>query len=235
MKIYLDNRLKEIVNLIGKVDVVVDVGCDHGYVSNYLVEENLSDLVYASDISYDSLMKNKEFAEKRKNSDKVISLHGNGLIPLKDKYFSGAIIAGMGGELIIKILEDSKELVRDKILVLQPMTAQKELRRYLSENGYEIIKESLVKESGKYYEIIKARSGNSEGSTCNYYFGENLIRDCDETFLEYVDFLRTKTLGLLEMAKVSETEKGRDRVKVLEEEINLYEVILDGCKGKGNY
>ena len=64
----------------------------------------------------------------------------------------------MGGLLIRDILEKDKE-VTDSIVnfILQPMVAAKELREYLVENSFEIIKEELVKEDNKYYEIILAK------------------------------------------------------------------------------
>lgn len=230
----LDNRLKEIVELLGKVKIVVDVGCDHGYVANYLVENNLSDLVYATDISKDSLGKNREYSARRNNEDRVISLVGDGLNPVKDKEFNGVIIAGMGGELIIKILDDSKDIIDDKILVLQPMTASKELRKYLLENGFKIITESIVKDKNKFYEIIKATTGKSSGSKYSYYFGENLIEECDDTLIEYIENLLEKNKSFLIEAQKSKIEKGRERVKKLKEEIEFYEVIINGCKSKRN-
>lgn len=231
----LDNRLGEIVKLLGKVDIVVDVGCDHGYVANYLVDNNLSKIVYATDISKDSLDKNIEFSKKRGNEDKVISLLGDGLNPVKEKNFGGVIIAGMGGELIIKILKDSRELIKNKTLILQPMTAARELREYLSNNGYKIEKESIVKDKDKFYEIIKASNGKQLNLRDSYYFGENLIKECDETLIEYIESLLKKNKKYLEGAKKSSTEKGIKRAKYLQNEIELYEVIIDGCKSKGNY
>lgn len=234
MEIKLDDRLREIVNLIGKTDIVVDVGCDHGYVANYLVENNLSKMVYATDISYDSLMKNKDFSINRNNEDRVISVLGDGLIPLKDKDFDGVIIAGMGGELIIKIIEDAKSFLSNQTLVLQPMTSSRELRIYLTNNGYKILEESIVRDKNKYYEIIKAVPGISEESNCSFYFGNNLVENCDDTLLEYIDKLREKSINYMDRAKLSKTNKASQRVEQLQKEIELYEVILNGCKSKGN-
>ena len=53
----------------------------------------------------------------------------------------------MGGILISELLEAKKSVAHnlDK-LILQPMQAQDELRKYLLNNGYEILDEVLVKE-----------------------------------------------------------------------------------------
>lgn len=226
-EINLNNRLKTIVDLLGPLNIVVDVGCDHGYVANYLVENNLSHLVYATDISGPSLMKNKEFAYNRGNDQKVISVLGDGLQPLKDKEFNGIIIAGMGGDLIIKILDEAKDFIEDKTLVLQPMTAKRDLRIYLYENGFSIIREELVRDGDKFYEIIKAQNGKVQKPKWDFYFGENLIEEKNPVLKEYLEFLIKKTNGFIQNASKSKSLKAQERIKELEEEKKIYEGVLN--------
>lgn len=228
-EIKLDDRLMAIVELLGSVDIVVDVGCDHGYVANYLVENNLSKKVYATDISKDSLDKNREFSKKRGNEGEVISVLGDGLKPLNED-FDGVVIAGMGGELIKEILEESKDKVKDKILILQPMTGRVELRKYLSENGFFIERESIVKDKNKFYEIIRAVPGEGYKSTSEFYFGNNLVADCNPVLIEYVEKYLEKTEIYLERAKNSKTKKGKAQQEDLKIEIKIFKGVLDECK-----
>lgn len=230
-RINLDYRLKAIVELLGKHKIVVDVGCDHGYVANYLVEENLADLVYATDISQPSLEKNREFTKYRGNENKVISLLGDGLIPVMDKEFDAVIMAGMGGELIIRIIVDSMDLVKDKVLILQPMTARPELRKFLGKNNFCIEKENIVKDGKKFYEIIRAIPGPEIKSTSFYYFGNNLVQECDETLIEYVQFLLKKNKKYLKQTMKSKTEKAKLQKEKLQREIEIFEEVLNECKG----
>ena len=51
----LSNRLKAIVKFVDKKDSVVDVGCDHGLLSIYLVENKLCKKVIASDVNQNAL------------------------------------------------------------------------------------------------------------------------------------------------------------------------------------
>ncbi len=87
-----------------------------------------------------------------------IRLGGDGLEPIRPFEVDTVIIAGMGGLLIRDILDKDKTK-RDSItyFILQPNIASRELREYLYENNFEIIDESLVKEDGKFYEIIYAK------------------------------------------------------------------------------
>lgn len=231
-EIKLDRRLKSIVELLGKEDIVVDIGCDHGYVGNFLVENNLSKKVYATDISKDSLDKNREFSYSRGNEDKVISLLGDGLEPVKNLDFDGVIIAGMGGELIINIIDSYKELLKDKVLILQPMTGRVSLRKYLTENGFFIEKESIAKENNKYYEIMRVVFKDGYETNCSYYFGKNLVEDCDSLLLEYVEHLLRKTKSHLNGAKKSTTNKGKRQSEKLKKEIKIFQEVLDDCNRK---
>lgn len=228
--IKLDHRLKEIVKLLGKNEVVVDVGCDHGYVANYLVEEKLADLVYATDISRPSLEKNIEFTKHRGNQNKVISVLGDGLIPIEDKNFDAVIMAGMGGELIIKIIKTSYDILKDKILILQPMTGRVEVRKFLGANGFQIEKEGISRDGNKFYEIIRAIPGEMKESKTHYYFGDNLVDECDKTLLEYANLLLKKNKNYLERAKKSNTEKAIKQRKKLKFEIDIFEGVLNECK-----
>ena len=228
--IKLDNRLKEIVKILGKNEIVVEVGCDHGYVANYLIEEDLAKLVYATDISKPSLEKNIEFSKLRGNENKVISILGNGLFPVKDKNFDAVIMAGMGGELIMKIIDDAFDFIQKKTLILQPMTARVELRKYLGEKGFKIEKESIIRDGNKFYEIIRAVPGEKIESTSFYYFGNNLVEECNETLIEYVEFLLEKNRVYLEQANKSNTEKSMLQRQKLTKEIEIFKEVLNECK-----
>ena len=226
-KLILDERLAAIVDLVGKADTVVDVGCDHGYVANYLVEENLAEKVYATDISEPSLRKNERFAYSRGNDQKVISLLGDGLVPLRDKDFDLVIIAGMGGDLIIKILKESFDLVKAKTLILQPMTQKDSVRKFLVANGFKIEREAIVRDKNKFYEIMKFVPGQDQGSSCDYLFGQNLLEEKNPVLREYLDLLLEKTENYISKASQSQSPKAIKRRENLERQAKLYKELLD--------
>lgn len=226
-KIILDQRLSAIVDLVGRADTVVDVGCDHGYVANYLVEEKLAKKVYATDISKPSLRKNERFAYMRGNDQRVISLLGDGLVPLKDKDYDLVIIAGMGGDLIIKIIEEAFDQVKNKTLVLQPMTQRDSLRKYLVAKGFKIQEEKIVRDKNKFYEIMKFIPGSDQGSTCDYLFGQNLLEEKDPVLKEYLEDLLEKTESYIKKASQSQSPKAIERRENLEREVKLYKELLN--------
>lgn len=226
-KIILDQRLSAIVDLVGRADTVVDVGCDHGYVANYLVEEKLAEKVYATDISEPSLRKNERFAYMRGNDQRVISFLGDGLVPLKGKDYDLVIIAGMGGDLIIKILEEAFDQIKDKTLVLQPMTQRDSLRKYLVAKGFKIQKELIVRDKNKFYEIMKFIPGKDPGSTCDYLFGQNLLDEKNPVLKEYLETLLEKTESYIKKASQSQSPKAIRRRENLEREAKLYKELLN--------
>lgn len=232
MEINLDNRLKTIVDLLGNQNVVVDVGCDHGLIPNYMIENSLANHVFALDISKDSLMKNIDFTKERNNINNITSLLGDGLKPMKGKRFDSVIIAGMGGELISKILKDSLDLLDEVDLVLQPMTARIILRKELEGMGFEILEERICKENGIYYEIIKARKGKPRSHRFKYEFGENLVDSKDPLLLEFIEFQKNKFLNIRNNLLNNINENTKSRINELNEKIEFYERTIYEIKSK---
>ncbi len=135
--------------------MVADIGTDHAYLPIYLALEKRIKRAVASDINEGPLNTARENI-KRYSCENIIDTYlTNGLNGIDKFNPTDIVICGMGGELIAKILEDSRELVCNSSirLVLQPMTMVKELREYLS-NGFSTIAENIVFEDNKLYQII---------------------------------------------------------------------------------
>ena len=137
------------------------------------------------------------------------------------------IQAGMGGILIGELLEANKEVAHSvEKLILQPMQAQEELRRYLLNNGYEILDEVLVKEDFRIYEIIVAKytSKNTVVDDEIYYeVGKKLIENKDPLLNEFIDkkiFMYNSILKKLEGKTGEEIEK---KIKISTEKISKLE------------
>ena len=143
----LSERLQTIANFVPKNSVVADIGTDHGYIPIYLIENNISKKVIATDISKNSLEKAIENVNIYNYENKIDTRHGNGLETIKEYEVDTVIIAGMGGILIKDILDKSWSK-RDSItnFILQPNIATSELRKYLIEKNFEILDEKLVKD-----------------------------------------------------------------------------------------
>ena len=156
----LSIRLKTVAEAVTKGNRVADVGTDHGYVPIYLVKNNLSPAGIAMDVNKGPLEKAQEHIREEKLGGKIATRLGNGLAPLEPGETDTVIIAGMGGDLICKILKAKPEfLIEGKEFILQPQSEWFKIRRLLKEYRYQIEKEWFLKEDGKYYVIIKAEPG----------------------------------------------------------------------------
>ena len=153
----LSIRLKTVAQAVTPGNRVADVGTDHGYVPIYLVKNNLSPAGIAMDVNQGPLEKAQEHIREEKLGEKIATRLGNGLAPLEPGETDTVVIAGMGGDLICKILKNKPEfLIEGKEFILQPQSEWFKVRQLLKEYRYQIEKEWFLKEDGKYYVIIKA-------------------------------------------------------------------------------
>lgn len=155
----LSKRLNEVVNMVSNCDTACDVGCDHGFVSIALVKNNVAKRALAVDINKGPLEAAVGNIADAGLSDKIDVRLSDGLHNVtKEDHPDAIIIAGMGGALVTKILEEGSEVVKGASqLVLGPQSEIFLVRKWLRLNGYTIMKESFVKDMGKYYFIIDAR------------------------------------------------------------------------------
>ena len=159
--INISYRLKKIASYVKKGARVADIGTDHGLVPYFLIRNNISNFVIASDISKSSLKKTEDVVRDYNLEDFVYPRVGNGLDVIKKDEVDTVIIAGMGGNLIVDILKKDIDLVKSlDMIILQPMQGQEYLRKYLYTRGYEFLDESIVYEDKRYFEIIVVRFGN---------------------------------------------------------------------------
>lgn len=133
-----------------------DIGTDHAYIPIELTRRGAK--VVATDIKEGPLLMAKKNAEK--HGAEIELRLGGGLAPVCAGEVESIIIAGMGGEMIEKILAEGDDTARKSTLILQPMNGQDTLRRYLSENNFQIICEDIAVEGHKVYNLIEAKSGS---------------------------------------------------------------------------
>lgn len=157
------NRLKAIGDWIEDVEVVGDIGSDHGYLMAYLAQNNKIKKGIASDINQGPVNNCQQTLALYDLSNIIEVRLGGGFQPYKIGELDLAVIAGMGGDLIVDIFLESPKIVQDiSTFILQPMTGQEVLRNYLIENNYEIIKERVVWEDRRCYEILYVCHKNTE-------------------------------------------------------------------------
>ncbi|MBR6681678.1 MAG: SAM-dependent methyltransferase [Clostridia bacterium] len=192
--INLDNRMKKIADCVLQGAVLADVGTDHGKLPIYLAQIGKIKRAVASDINEMPLNKAVGNVKKHGLEDKIETFLTNGLVGIERFSPDCVVIAGMGGELIEQILTDATIDKSGVSFVLQPMTKEAHLREYLSENGFEIYDEHIVKDR-KIYQIICARyTGDKyELTPCEKLLGRINIAKSDELFGEFI----TKTIDMV--------------------------------------
>lgn len=182
------NRLECIVSMVDKCKTIADIGTDHGYVAEMLINRKICEYIIATDLNEGPLKRAKEYLTKANHQNICEFRLGSGLTILKEGEAEALVIAGMGGDLISQIIDTSKSIAHSaQQLILQPMTAVTNLRRYLLESDFEIIDEKIVKEFHHFYFIIKAKPGISIIEDSIYFeISKILIEKKDPVMLDYV-------------------------------------------------
>ncbi len=154
-------RLSAIIGMIEDGSVVADVGTDHGYVPITLVKEGVSKRVFAIDSREGPLNRARENAERYGCSSKINFILSDGLKELPPGEADTVVITGMGGALINRILDECPFEVLNGIrtFIFSPQSEEEFFRRSIVLHHYTIENECLVRESGKYYPVIRASHG----------------------------------------------------------------------------
>ena len=158
----MNKRMYAIVKYIEPGRGLIDVGTDHGYLPVWMASHGYHGNIIAADINEAPLQKARENAEKSGVTDRVQFQLCDGLAQCPPEAVDTIVIAGMGGDMICRIL-DRAEWCMDRRykLILQPMTKSEVLRYWLTNNEFEILNEELIPEGGNLYQLIVSRFGGS--------------------------------------------------------------------------
>lgn len=173
----LSKRLYAVAGLVTEGASVADIGTDHGYVPIYLIKNKIASKVIAMDINKGPLERAKMHIIGHGLKGQIETRLSDGLKKVNPGEVDGMIAAGMGGALVIKILEESKAVVDTlEFLILQPQSEISKVRKYLNKNGLVIIEEDMVEEEGKYYPMMKVIHGQPEEyKEYEYIYGKKLL------------------------------------------------------------
>lgn len=156
----LSERLRTLARMVTAGNTVCDVGCDHGFVPVYLVQQNISPRVLAMDLREGPLRAAREHVAAYGLENRIEIRLSDGLHNYKSGEADTLICAGMGGGLMMRILaQDREKTASFRELVLQPQSEIERFRRYLRESGYSIQDEEILEEDGKFYQVIRAVCG----------------------------------------------------------------------------
>ena len=186
-------RIKIICSHLVKAKTFADVGCDHGYMSEYALKNGLCEKLYFSDVSKGSLKKAEKLLAEYVKSGAAIPVLGDGFSGVP-KDTEEALIAGMGGSEIVDILSHATYGFLPAYFVFQPMLDGEKLRRYLLENGAYLLRDYTFFCEGKPYDCIVGRKRRRGEDTQKYdaaelAFGKENIKNRPR---EFVSLLKKK-------------------------------------------
>ena len=155
MKLPVSKRLLACCEYVHPGDRIADVGCDHGYLGIHLLQQNIASSVIASDINQGPLDAAKRNAVKYGFGDKMSFFLSDGVQKIP-RDFDTLICAGMGADTMVSILEGAPWLADSQYrLILQCQSKTPMLRKYLSEKGWSIKEEAVLKDGRFLYTVME--------------------------------------------------------------------------------
>lgn len=174
----MTERLRVIYSEIPRCESFADVGCDHGYIAKAMLDNRKCERAIFSDVSEKCLDKARALLDSYVKEGTAEGRLSDGLENLPDS--ECVLIAGMGGEEIIKILKNAP--FSPQKLVLQPMKNVDKLRVFLVNFGYKIVKDYVFFAENRFYDLIAAELGKDELSEEEREFGRTNLRIFPEAF-----------------------------------------------------
>jgi tRNA (adenine22-N1)-methyltransferase len=235
----LSNRLELVVSFADQAETAADIGTDHGHVPVELVRRGIVKKALAMDVRKGPLGKAEENIRAAGLTDKIELRLSDGMEKLKAGEADVVIIAGMGGELMIHILEQGRHMW-DSVSqwVLSPHSELARLRRWLASQGFSIKKEAMVFEDGKYYTVLDVRKGREtpkgeEREERSFRYGTYLIERRDPVLLGYLkdeeEKLTSLKANLEKQAEVS--QRARESLLEVEEKLAYNQEVQHEMQG----
>lgn len=229
--VVLSKRLKMLADMVTPGNRVADVGCDHGYLSIYLIQKGISPTALAMDVRKGPLSAAKEHIAMYGLDGYIETRLSDGLTAYREGEADTIVCAGMGGRLMEKILTDSLEKAKSvKELILQPQSEMGAFRRFLMKNGFRICEENGVYEDGKYYFAMRVEysGGGTEGlcSAAMCEFGPRLLSEKNPVLKEYLLFRKQVLSDICRNLSGERTQKTEVRLAEINGEANLVNEAL---------
>lgn len=189
----LSKRLSAVASLVRQGSSVADVGTDHGYIPVYLCKTGVICKAVACDINQGPLSSCQALVSQEGLSDFIEVRLSDGLEKISENEIDTIIIAGMGGELIVRILSNCS-YIKNKHLILNPMTHPEIARKFLYDNGFEINNDVVVEDAGHCYSVFDAvYTGVIAPKTRkDYFLGEIKDFSCKAYFAHLLNYLKNK-------------------------------------------
>lgn len=240
--VQISRRLKAVAAMVTPGVRLADVGTDHGYIPIYLIQTEKIRCAVAMDINQGPLERAQEHIRQYGLGEQIETRLSDGLYALAPGEADSIVIAGMGGLLMVRILEEGKAVLETgPELILQPQSEIRQVRAYLETEGYEIVQEDLVLEEGKYYPMMRAvkRGAKAAGEETDpllrelgLRFGPKLLAEHHPLLDAYLKREEMLSLRVLESLDGKHTEAAVRRRLEIGQELELLRSARSLCRKK---
>lgn len=225
----LSKRLAMVASFVPSGAVVADIGSDHAYLPCYLVHKGIATRAVAGEVvkgPYESAVKQVRIEGL---TDKITVRMADGLAAVEEQDGVNTVtIAGMGGPLIVSILEKHPQALKSVTrLILQPNIHAKAIREWALNHGWAIQDEVILEEDGKVYEIIVLQHGDMKLTEVQILLGPNLINEKSTVFVEkwsreIANWQRVQQA----IAQAEQTPENEAKSKELSHLINIVQEVI---------
>lgn len=233
----IGKRLEKIASYVKKGMCVADIGTDHGYIPLYLVKEKISPFALAMDVNQGPLQKAQENICNHLLEHQIRTRLSDGIRQLQAAEVDCVIIAGMGGSLILKILEqDLDKLKTFKRFIISPHSEVESVREEVLKLGLDIVDEDILFEEGHFYPILICEPTEQikyldyelpYDASVIYRYGRFLIQRKQTCFFAYLELQREK---LQQLIKKVQGANAKMRLEELEQELSELEGMMEWIK-----
>ena len=233
----LSKRLQAVASLVSDGYRLADIGTDHAFIPISLTESGRIPGAVAMDVNRGPLLRAQANIREHGQEKRIGIRISDGFAALKQGEVDSAVIAGMGGPLMIRILKDGESVVRSlKECILQPQSEIEKVRAFLLEEGFFFLEEDMVEEEGKYYPMMKVRPPSDIGKTgkkkerfeqewseVELRYGKLLLKEKHPVLRKYLQREIRIRLQILEGLEKASAEQADRRRKELEHELRIAE------------
>lgn len=234
-EIQLSNRLQAVVDLVSKGAKVADIGCDHAYISIYMIEQGIASHVVAMDVNKGPLERATENIREHGLADRIETRLSNGIKELNVGEVNTLLIAGMGGPLMEEILSGKEEVLSEvSELILQPQSEISHVRKFVESIGFELEQEQMLWEDGKSYVMFKCvRKENIQkyGTELFYRYGKSLLEQRNVALLQYIQKEKENAESIMEKLKLHPSQRTQDIMEAWKQTIQFCEEALKYYEG----
>lgn len=234
-------RLREVASLVPEGVRLADIGGDHALLPIHLLKQGKIVRAVVGEINPGPCRNARERVAEAGLQERIDVRLGDGLSVLEPGEADAVVIAGMGGTLIARILDEGKEkLPGVHRLILQPNIGSGRVREWLLKNGFRITEESIVEDAGILYEVMAAEPGDAAGPYRNAGWPLEILLEAGPVLCRKKHPLllarlmreleaKKRIYGQLEQGKTEEAEKRRSEIK---REIEEWEKVIACLSGE---